>query len=168
MGRCGSFSPQRKCQCDSMCAYYDSCCEDFYTTCPKKGWYSCYISGFIHSYKKNIFMLLTLFCFLPSARGDTFEDSQDVTEAGTSLPELTTPLTPTVNTVAPTVPSSPTTRPDIPHGPTVEPDAAPCSGQPFDAFLQLKNGSIYAFRGKTGPIEEFLSVKEPLCIYIHI
>uniref|UniRef100_A0A1A8VDK4 Vitronectin a n=1 Tax=Nothobranchius furzeri TaxID=105023 RepID=A0A1A8VDK4_NOTFU len=29
-----------------------------------------------------------------------------------------------------------------------DPDAEVCSGRPFDAFMQLKNGSIYAFRGK--------------------
>lgn len=34
--RCGSFNPQSKCQCDSMCVYYGSCCEDFDTVCPKK------------------------------------------------------------------------------------------------------------------------------------
>lgn len=29
-----------------------------------------------------------------------------------------------------------------------DPDAEVCSGRPFDSFMQLKNGSIYAFRGK--------------------
>ncbi|KAM3875244.1 vitronectin a [Diretmus argenteus] len=29
-----------------------------------------------------------------------------------------------------------------------DPDAEICSGKPFDSFMQLKNGSIYAFRGK--------------------
>ncbi|XP_061596830.1 vitronectin b isoform X2 [Cololabis saira] len=85
-----------------------------------------------------------------ASRGDTFEEAEDLTEAGIRLNEFTTPLTPTGNTVAPTSPSSPSTQPDATHGPTpaAEPDAAPCSGRPFDAFLQLKNGSIYAFRGE--------------------
>ncbi|XP_069575477.1 vitronectin b [Brachyistius frenatus] len=118
-GRCGSFNPQRKCQCDSMCVYYGSCCGDFYTTCPKK-----------------------------IARGDTFEEPEYVTEVVTSLNNYTTTLTPTVNTVAPTITAAP--PPNTTHGPKppAEPDAAPCSGRPFDAFLQLKNGSIYAFRGE--------------------
>ncbi|XP_068173414.1 vitronectin a isoform X2 [Antennarius striatus] len=30
---------------------------------------------------------------------------------------------------------------------TPDPDAVACSGRPFDSFMQLKNGSIYAFRG---------------------
>ncbi|XP_029922071.1 vitronectin a [Myripristis murdjan] len=29
-----------------------------------------------------------------------------------------------------------------------DPDAETCSGRPFDSFMQLKNGSIYAFRGE--------------------
>ncbi|KAM7398206.1 hypothetical protein PAMA_006213 [Pampus argenteus] len=112
VNRCGSFNPQSKCQCDSMCVYYDSCCEDYNTTCYKK-----------------------------VARGDTFEEAEDLTEA-------TTTLTPTSNTVAVTTTDS--TPPTITQGPTppVDHDAVPCSGRPFDAFLQLKNGSIYAFRGE--------------------
>ncbi|KAK2847169.1 hypothetical protein Q5P01_010168 [Channa striata] len=31
---------------------------------------------------------------------------------------------------------------------TPDPDAEVCSGKSFDTFMQLKNGSIYAFRGK--------------------
>lgn len=29
-----------------------------------------------------------------------------------------------------------------------DPDAVVCSGRPFDSFMQIKNGSIYAFRGR--------------------
>uniref|UniRef100_A0A665US78 Vitronectin a n=1 Tax=Echeneis naucrates TaxID=173247 RepID=A0A665US78_ECHNA len=29
-----------------------------------------------------------------------------------------------------------------------DPDAEVCSGRPFDSYMQLKNGSMYAFRGK--------------------
>lgn len=29
-----------------------------------------------------------------------------------------------------------------------DPDAVVCSGRPFDSFMQLKNGSTYAFRGE--------------------
>ncbi|KAM4546808.1 vitronectin b [Fundulus diaphanus] len=112
VGRCGSFSPQKKCQCDSMCVYYGSCCEDFNTICPKK-----------------------------VSRGDTFDQAEEMTDMETD---------PNGNTVAPTVPSSLTPPPNTTHGssPTADPNAAPCSGRPFDAFLQLKNGSIYAFRGE--------------------
>lgn len=77
---------------------------------------------------------------LSIARGDTFAEEDYVTEVMTTV----------IPTVAPTLPSSPsdesTQQPTQPTQPT-DPDAAPCSGRPFDAFLQLKNGSIYAFRG---------------------
>lgn len=34
MGRCeNGFDSRRKCQCDSMCKYYKSCCSDFEVTC---------------------------------------------------------------------------------------------------------------------------------------
>ncbi|XP_071361974.1 vitronectin b [Trachinotus anak] len=113
VGRCGSFDPQRKCQCDSMCVYYGSCCMDFDTICPKK------------------------------VRGDTFEGGEEVTEAMTTV-AATVPST--LGTVAATASLLPSTM----AGPTppTDPDTVHCSGRPFDAFLQLKNGSIYAFRGE--------------------
>ncbi|KAF1378423.1 hypothetical protein PFLUV_G00190400 [Perca fluviatilis] len=114
-GRCGSFDPQRKCQCDSMCVYYGSCCGDFDAICPKK-----------------------------IGRGDTFEEADEVTEAPTTVAESTpTTLPPTVNTVPASIPASP-----LPTTTSGDPDAVACSGKPFNAFLQLKNGSIYAFRGE--------------------
>lgn len=119
VGRCGSFDPLRKCQCDSMCVYYGSCCGDFDTICPKK-----------------------------IARGDTFEETDEVTEAATTPIMATVTMQPTSDAAAVTSPASP--PPPTAAGPTsaVDPDAAPCSGRAFDAFLQLKNGSIYAFRGE--------------------
>ncbi|KAF3705692.1 Vitronectin [Channa argus] len=105
IGRCGSFDQQSKCQCDSMCAYYGSCCQDFDTICPKK------------------------------TRGDTFGETQGRTEVPTTLD---TTLAPSVT--VPEVVSN--------QGPIPPADTDPCSGRPFDAFLQLKNGSIYAFRGE--------------------
>ncbi|XP_074528280.1 vitronectin b [Halichoeres trimaculatus] len=116
-GRCGSFDPQRKCQCDSMCLYYESCCPDFDTVCPKK-----------------------------VARGDTFEETEDLPEAITI--QNSTTAKPTSNTVAPTLPGSPPLTTTVQPTPAGDPNAAHCSGRPFDAFLQLKNGSIYAFRGE--------------------
>ncbi|XP_034540007.1 vitronectin b [Notolabrus celidotus] len=115
--RCGSFDPQSKCQCDSMCVYYGSCCADFDTVCPKK-----------------------------VARGDTFEEAEELPEAITES-NFTT-VTPTFNTVVPTTPASPPPITTLQPTPPVDPDASHCSGRPFDAFLQLKNGSIYAFRGE--------------------
>ncbi|XP_037125819.1 vitronectin b isoform X2 [Syngnathus acus] len=128
-GRCGSFDLLKKCQCDSVCVYYGSCCDDFDKLCPKK------------------------------TRGDTFEEAEDnQTTLETPVDVLAPSAAPTSSSVAPTSSSAVLTTSEEPWPPrptTQEPtgspadrDAATCSGKPFDAFLQLKNGSVYAFRGE--------------------
>ncbi|XP_026225789.1 vitronectin b [Anabas testudineus] len=110
-GRCGSFDQRSKCQCDSMCVYYGSCCGDFHTICPKK-----------------------------IGRGDVFDETENATA---TVSTFSPTLAPTLSIAA----VSPT--PYTTHGPaSADTDAAPCSGRSFDAFLQLKNGSIFAFRGE--------------------
>uniref|UniRef100_A0A8D3B6X1 Vitronectin a n=1 Tax=Scophthalmus maximus TaxID=52904 RepID=A0A8D3B6X1_SCOMX len=185
MGRCeNGFDSRRKCQCDSMCKYYKSCCSDFEVTCG----------------------MMT--------RGDTFslaEDDDEHLEGTTASPghpaqsstavvrqlrptqqpisdfrppqlpdttlEMSKPprlidtifqrvpvrqLTPISQTVRPTQRVPVTT--ETPESGTAaetttvpvttrttdapDPDAEVCSGRPFDSFMQQKNGSIYAFRGK--------------------
>uniref|UniRef100_A0A8C7YE95 Vitronectin a n=1 Tax=Oryzias sinensis TaxID=183150 RepID=A0A8C7YE95_9TELE len=103
LDRCeNGFDSQRKCQCDSMCTYYKSCCFDFEAIC---------------------------------ARGDTFELAEDEDYV------FETPGT-NATTETSTVPATTATTQ------TPDPDAEVCSGRPFDSFMQLKNGSIYAFRGE--------------------
>ncbi|XP_030602535.1 vitronectin b isoform X3 [Archocentrus centrarchus] len=83
------------------------------------------------------------------SRGDVFDVPQkEGTSPSPSPKPYTTTFMPTSDTAAPTMPSS--FPSNVTQGSTtpVDRDAAPCSGQAFDAFLQLKNGSIYAFRGK--------------------
>lgn len=63
-GRCGSFNPEKKCQCDSMCLYYGSCCDDFATICPKKGQCS---SSFLFHCCPDESWLLPLTLTTPSA-----------------------------------------------------------------------------------------------------
>ncbi|XP_036378832.1 vitronectin b [Megalops cyprinoides] len=112
-GRCDKgFDATKKCQCDSMCGYYGSCCADYDTTCRTK-----------------------------IARGDTFHDPDDEIEA----PNTTLATTTVHDTSTPT--PTPTPTPAVPTKP-LEPEADPCSGRTFDSFMQLKNGSIYAFRGE--------------------
>lgn len=57
-----------------------------------------------------------------------------------------------VSTRAPEVDATPdaTTTVAVATGTTEapDPDAVVCSGKPFDAFMQIKNGSIFAFRGE--------------------
>ncbi|NXJ79502.1 VTNC protein, partial [Trogon melanurus] len=137
-GRCeDGFDAQRKCQCDTLCMYYQSCCSDYSTVCKAK-----------------------------VTRGDVFALPEDdyldynftvdlVTEA--APPELPTSLLP----AQPTLESNPgpeetlpteevlSTTPDLfwIRDPVAEPEEL-CSRKPFDAFTDLKNGSLYAFRGK--------------------
>ncbi|XP_076024714.1 vitronectin b [Genypterus blacodes] len=126
VSRCGFFDPLKKCQCDSMCVYYSSCCVDFETICPKK-----------------------------VARGDTFDEPHEI--AATMFPHESATVesyawstaSPPFNAM-PSIAIATTPAPNstlVPTPPT-DPDAVACSGRPFDAFLQLKNGSIYAFRGE--------------------
>ncbi|NXH16614.1 VTNC protein, partial [Bucco capensis] len=127
-GRCDDgFDAQRKCQCDALCVYYQSCCSDYSTVCKAK-----------------------------VTRGDVFALPEDdyldynltvdfVTEATTTeqLPVQTEPE----GTLGPeeTLTEVPRTTPD-PFG-EQEPETL-CSKKPFDAFTDLKNGSLYAFRGR--------------------
>lgn len=71
-----------------------------------------------------------------SARGDTFEEPDEY---------LTYPVKPTAesNTTLPLTTTDPTPTPTAP----ADPDAHTCSGRTFDDFMQLKNGSVFAFRG---------------------
>lgn len=82
------------------------------------------------------------------ARGDTFQGPGD--EETTMTPTLSSTLLPPVlpslvssTTAPPTMTATATRGPT----PSADPAADACSGHPFDAFLQLKNSSIYAFRG---------------------
>ncbi|CAL8265668.1 unnamed protein product [Merluccius merluccius] len=78
-------------------------------------------------------------------RGDTFDATNDVVSTVSSMDVAVTTTLPTPTLTRTTWEPTPTTWEPIP---TSDPDTVPCSGRPFDAFLQLKNGSIYAFRGE--------------------
>lgn len=43
-----------------------------------------------------------------------------------------------------------------------DPDAVVCSGRPFDSFMQVKNGSIFAFRGK------LYALRSQMCVGVHL
>uniref|UniRef100_A0A3Q3WKS5 SMB domain-containing protein n=1 Tax=Mola mola TaxID=94237 RepID=A0A3Q3WKS5_MOLML len=76
------------------------------------------------------------------SRGDTFphhwpETTLEMTEPPRLL-DIIFQKTPDTTTVP--ITAATTEAPD--------PDALVCSGRPFDAFMRLKNGTIYAFRGE--------------------
>ncbi|XP_036419751.1 vitronectin a [Colossoma macropomum] len=115
--RCeNGFNATKRCQCDSMCTYYQSCCSDYESVCRIR------------------------------ARGDTFPAFPEDEENSTAV-------TPTLSTESRSpVPLRPSPTQKLTLSatviPTPDPDAEVCSGRPFDSFMQLKNGLIYAFRGK--------------------
>uniref|UniRef100_A0A8C2JJN0 Vitronectin n=1 Tax=Cyprinus carpio TaxID=7962 RepID=A0A8C2JJN0_CYPCA len=112
-GRCTEgFNATRKCQCDELCSYYQSCCADFMAEC-----------------KPQV------------TRGDVFHLPED--EYGTyDYGEVQT-----VNRSVEAQPENPglgTSDLGTSESPAEE---ETCSGKPFDAFTDLKNGSLFAFRG---------------------
>ncbi|XP_066454709.1 vitronectin [Eleutherodactylus coqui] len=128
VGRClDGFDISKKCQCDNICIYYKSCCHDYISVCKPKE-----TRGDVFDVPEDEY-------------NDTYNDTSTNYDALTNQ-EFLTP-TPTEELVASTdvVPTEETTvRPPVTEG--IPEDL--CSGKPFDAFTNFKNGSIYAFRGK--------------------
>ncbi|XP_070418788.1 vitronectin [Equus przewalskii] len=157
-GRCTEgFNSDRKCQCDELCSYYQSCCADYQAEC-----------------KPQV------------TRGDVFtlpEDQYGVydyhEETGVPLPSETPIQSPDLQAKpeetfeqAPVLnrgeeDPGPGQGSSVPDAGPLRPEAGPlkpettdqeisesaaeeelCSGKPFDAFTDLKNGSLFAFRGK--------------------
>ncbi|NWS78543.1 VTNC protein, partial [Crotophaga sulcirostris] len=144
VGRCDDgFDAQRKCQCDTLCMYYQSCCSDYSTACKAK-----VTRGDVFALPEDDYLDYNLTVELPTV-ADT---------AAPPPPELPTPQLP----AQPTLETDPEETPtEVPVeealsttldgleelDPVEEPEEL-CSGKPFDAFTDLKNGSLYAFRGK--------------------
>ncbi|KAM4823677.1 vitronectin isoform X2 [Urocitellus parryii] len=142
-GRCTEgFNADKKCQCDELCSYYQSCCVDYMTEC-----------------KTQV------------TRGDVFtmpEDeygNYDLYESSSVSPEGTPKPTTVSNPeeealISESSPQGPEVESSGPEGMNLRPEATAagpsefsteeelCSGKPFDAFTDLKNGSLFAFRGQ--------------------
>ncbi|XP_004685209.1 PREDICTED: vitronectin [Condylura cristata] len=138
-GRCiEGFNANKKCQCDELCSYYQSCCADYHVEC-----------------KPQV------------TRGDVFTLPEDEygtvdyldTKDNTSIQEP--PMTPVLDSnpqIQPQgaselevpKPESGVLGPEITEQGTTDFPAEEelCNGKPFDAFTDLKNGSLFAFRGK--------------------
>ncbi|KAL4647170.1 vitronectin-like [Arapaima gigas] len=156
MDRCDDgFNASLKCQCDSMCRYYNSCCSDYDSMCKTK------TRGDTFAFPEDSEEDLSTFTTGPritpfvkpnlvAAQGRTVLSSPSQTSPVDShfqtTPVLsTTTLAPTSLTTA----TTPITKPTIiPTTGVLVPGPDPCSKKPFDSFLQLKNGSIYAFQGE--------------------
>ncbi|NXE87312.1 VTNC protein, partial [Menura novaehollandiae] len=129
-----SFNHEHKCQCDTLCVYYQSCCSDYSTVCKAK-----VTRGDVFALPEDDYLDYNLTVNIATEEVPT----ADPTELPTS-PSLLEPMLPDLP-----VEVVPETTPDGfgEREPVEEPEEL-CSGKPFDAFTDLKNGSLYAFRGK--------------------
>lgn len=169
--RCeNGFDATKSCQCDTMCTYYKSCCKDYEPLCrirsrgdtfpsyPEDDYDEEANSTEAPNRSRSQHNILTpspaifaeIFSLLTPASQIT-----DLTLSNNPTPEIaTTAARPTTQFRLASTIKNPTTTPHTTSTseptPTKakDPDAEVCSGRPFDSFMQLKNGSIYAFRGQ--------------------
>ncbi|XP_038614877.1 vitronectin [Tachyglossus aculeatus] len=124
------FNANKKCQCDELCSYYQSCCTDYITTCKP------------HVTRGDAFALPEdEYIDYPDRSANTSNANatadlieQETLLDPTAVPEEQEETTSSSNLLGTEVPTEET--------------EVPCSGKPFDAFTDLKNGSLFAFRGK--------------------
>ncbi|NXD72152.1 VTNC protein, partial [Eolophus roseicapillus] len=144
VGHCDDgFDENRKCQCDTLCVYYQSCCSDYSTVCKAK-----VTRGDVFALPEDDYLDYNFTIDLGTTESTRAAPTELPTELPTSLP----PAQPTVESKPDpeeTLTEMPSTTVDG-FGelePVEEPEEL-CSRKPFDAFTDLKNGSLYAFRGK--------------------
>ncbi|KAM9318669.1 vitronectin a [Pholidichthys leucotaenia] len=175
LGRCeNGFDSQKKCQCDSLCKYYKTCCSDFEATCGRITRGDTFVFAEDDDYlfedttpsprHSSPNKLKPTQNPIPDFNGRPHrrpENGLEMTKP-TRLRVTVTEIMPDSHTVPPTLKApittempqtdaaAQTTTGNVTTPPTEAPDldAEVCSGRPFDAFMQLKNGSIYAFRGE--------------------
>ncbi|XP_034362271.1 vitronectin [Arvicanthis niloticus] len=152
-GRCDQgFMASKKCQCDELCTYYQSCCADYMEQCkpqvtrgdvftmPEDDYWN---YDYLEETKNNTNT------GAPSENTSQHFDLKPRTE-GTSKPTAFLDPQEESSTQGPEVEQQGVTlRPDTTDQGTSEfPEEELCSGKPFDAFTDLKNGSLFAFRGQ--------------------
>lgn len=152
-GRCTQgFMASKKCQCDELCTYYQSCCADYMEQCKPQ-----VTRGDVFTMPEDEYW-----------NYDYPEETKNSTSTGVQSENasLHFNLKPrTEGTIKPTTLLDPQEEPNT-QGPEVEqqgvaqrpdttdqgtsefPEEELCSGKPFDAFTDLKNGSLFAFRGE--------------------
>lgn len=157
-GRCTQgFMVSKKCQCDELCTYYQSCCADYMEQCKPQ-----VTRGDVFTMPEDEYWS---YDYPEETKNST---STGVQSENTSLHFGLKPRT--EGTTKPTTLLDPQEQPST-QGPEVEqqgvaqgpdttdqatsefPEEELCSGKPFDAFTDLKNGSLFAFRGD--PMDRF-------------
>ncbi|XP_044532198.1 vitronectin isoform X1 [Gracilinanus agilis] len=141
-GRCTEgFNSKKKCQCDELCSYYKSCCIDYAEVCKLKvtrgdvfdlpeDEYPFYDPDLGTTTRVTDTSSTTTSSSVQVTTQDSFQHmGQEVTQNTDFNPDSILDTTFSVPTI------------------TLEEEEV-CSGKPFDAFTDLKNGSLFAFRGK--------------------
>uniref|UniRef100_A0A671MQG2 Vitronectin-like n=1 Tax=Sinocyclocheilus anshuiensis TaxID=1608454 RepID=A0A671MQG2_9TELE len=167
--RCeNGFDATKSCQCDSMCTYYKSCCKDYESLCrirtrgdtfpsyPEDDYEEANSTEVpIRSRSQHKILTPSTATFAEIfSRLTPASQVLDSTLNDNPTPEIVTAANPTTHFRLASSIKNPTTTPHTTSNaeptPTEakDPDAEVCSGRPFDSFMQLKNGSIYAFRGQ--------------------
>lgn len=151
-GRCTQgFMASKKCQCDELCAYYQSCCADYMEQCKPQ-----VTRGDVFTMPEDEYWGY-----------DYTEETKNSTSTGVQSENASLHFTlkpRTEETIKPTIPDpqeqSNTQEPEVgqqgvaqrpdttDEGTSEFPEEELCSGKPFDAFTDLKNGSLFAFRGE--------------------
>ncbi|XP_036622847.1 vitronectin [Trichosurus vulpecula] len=145
-GRCTEgFNSKKKCQCDELCTYYQSCCADYIEVCKPQ-----VNRGDVFTMPEDEYL------YVEYDNKATTEaviiQAPDVINTESSTQFTSTDSVPNTQESDLSVYQDPETTTEIPF---IEPGEGEgeqteevCSGKPFDAFTDLKNGSLFAFRGK--------------------
>ncbi|KAM6163654.1 vitronectin [Rhynchocyon petersi] len=144
-GRCTEgFNANRKCQCDDLCSYYQSCCVDYVAECKPQ-----VTRGDVFTMPEDEYGVLD---YPEETKENTSTHVQPVTPIQSPLgkeeqspvpnPEEEDPK-PVEDPEVMVIQGAGTSDLGVPAPPTEK----LCSEKPFDAFTDLKNGSIFAFRG---------------------
>ncbi|XP_004857038.3 vitronectin [Heterocephalus glaber] len=160
-GRCTEgFNAEKKCQCDELCSYYQSCCSDYMAECKPQ-----VTRGDVFTRAEDEYGYYDYQTKDNTEDHTQMESPSPTTAVSQSQSEGTSEPPPVLNPEkeSPTFEAStlgPKTETSGPEGVSLRPEATDqgalespaeeelCSGKPFDAFTDLKNGSIFAFRGK--------------------
>ncbi|XP_011730114.1 vitronectin isoform X1 [Macaca nemestrina] len=153
-GRCTEgFNADKKCQCDELCSYYQSCCTDYTAECKPQ-----VTRGDVFTMPEDEYVT---YDYGEEKNNATIHEQPEGSSPSPDLqaqpegnPEQATVLNPEEESPAPEVgiskPEGTDSRPETlrPGTPELPAEEELCSGKPFDAFTDLKNGSLFAFRGQ--------------------
>ncbi|XP_054987263.1 vitronectin isoform X2 [Sorex araneus] len=138
------FNKDRKCQCDELCSYYQSCCSDYLAECRPQ-----VTRGDVFTRPEDEYHY---YDYETQDNASSTHTQLESTSPKPELPSQTSEQTPILNHEdKPAKPEVVALGPEVTgqglettHQGTEE---ELCSGKPFDAFTDLKNGSLFAFRG---------------------